>query len=115
MMKCLKLSGSTPYQNRDVRVLCLEPCYPARSMAYPQNAESRGPGGARRSAASASVSQAPFPSAAGTVPASSHRRRGVMPAGVAVPVEALATLRRRLSALPARHPERGAMMPSAGS
>ena len=31
---------------------------------------------------------------------------GVMPKGVAVPVEALAALRRRLAALPARHPER---------
>lgn len=35
-----------------------------------------------------------------------------MPAGVAVPVEALATLRRRLAALPARHPERTALMKS---
>lgn len=35
-----------------------------------------------------------------------------MPKGVAVPVEALATLRRRLAALPARHPERVAMMAS---
>jgi len=35
-----------------------------------------------------------------------------MPKGVAVPVEALATLRRRLAALPARHPERVAMMTS---
>jgi hypothetical protein len=35
-----------------------------------------------------------------------------MPKGVAVPVEALATLRRRLTALPARHPERVAMMTS---
>ena len=35
-----------------------------------------------------------------------------MPVGVAVPVEALATLRRRLVALPARHPERGVLMKS---
>jgi hypothetical protein len=35
-----------------------------------------------------------------------------MPKGVAVPVEALAILRRRLAALPARHPERVAMMAS---
>ncbi len=35
-----------------------------------------------------------------------------MPMGVAVPIEALATLRRRLAALPARHPERGALMKS---
>lgn len=33
-----------------------------------------------------------------------------MPVGVAVPVEALATLRRRLAALPPRHPERGVLM-----
>jgi len=32
------------------------------------------------------------------------------PAGVAVPIEALATLRRRLAALPNRHPERKALM-----
>ena len=35
-----------------------------------------------------------------------------MPMGSAVPVEALATLRRRLAALPARHPERGVAMKS---
>ncbi len=35
-----------------------------------------------------------------------------MPKGVAVPVEALATLRRRLAVLPPRHPERVAMMTS---
>jgi hypothetical protein len=35
-----------------------------------------------------------------------------MPMGGAVPVEALATLRRRLAALPARHPERGVAMKS---
>jgi len=35
-----------------------------------------------------------------------------MPKGVAVPVEALAALRRRLAALPARHPARVAMMAS---
>ena len=35
-----------------------------------------------------------------------------MPKGVAVPVEALAALRRRLASLPARHPERVAMMAS---
>jgi hypothetical protein len=35
-----------------------------------------------------------------------------MPMGGAVPVEALATLRRRLAALPARHPERGVAMRS---
>ena len=35
-----------------------------------------------------------------------------MPKGSAVPVEALSTLRRRLMALPARHPERGALMRS---
>ncbi len=35
-----------------------------------------------------------------------------MPKGVAVPVEALAALRRRLAALPARHPERVAVMTS---
>ncbi len=35
------------------------------------------------------------------------------PAGVAVPVEALATLRRRLAALPNRHPERKALLLSA--
>jgi hypothetical protein len=35
-----------------------------------------------------------------------------MPIGGAVPVEALATLRRRLAALPARHPERGVLMKS---
>ena len=32
------------------------------------------------------------------------------PAGVAVPIEALATFRRRLAALPNRHPERKAML-----
>ncbi len=37
-----------------------------------------------------------------------------MPAGFAVPVEALASLRRRLAALPARHPERTALMRSTG-
>ena len=37
-----------------------------------------------------------------------------MPAGVAVPVEALASLRRRLAALPARHPERTTLMRSTG-
>jgi hypothetical protein len=35
-----------------------------------------------------------------------------MPAASAVPVEALATLRRRLTALPARHPERAVLMAS---
>jgi hypothetical protein len=35
-----------------------------------------------------------------------------MPKGVAVPVEALATLRRHLAALPERHPERGALIKS---
>jgi hypothetical protein len=35
-----------------------------------------------------------------------------MPIGGAVPVEALAALRRRLAALPARHPERGVLMKS---
>lgn len=35
-----------------------------------------------------------------------------MPKGVAVPAEALATLHRRLAALPARHPERKALMAS---
>jgi hypothetical protein len=35
-----------------------------------------------------------------------------MPAASAVPVEALATLRRRLAALPARHPERAVLMTS---
>ena len=35
-----------------------------------------------------------------------------MPKGVAVPAEALATLHRRLAALPARHPERTALMAS---
>ena len=35
-----------------------------------------------------------------------------MPKGVAVPAEALATLHRRLAALPARHPERAALMAS---
>lgn len=32
--------------------------------------------------------------------------------GVAVPIEAIATLRRRLAALPARHPERKPLMAS---
>jgi DNA invertase Pin-like site-specific DNA recombinase len=40
-----------------------------------------------------------------------HRRR-VMPKGVAVPVEALATLRRHLAALPERHPERSVLIKS---
>lgn len=35
-----------------------------------------------------------------------------MPAASVVPVEALATLRRRLAALPARHPERAVLMTS---
>jgi hypothetical protein len=35
-----------------------------------------------------------------------------MPAASAVPVEALATLRRRLAALSARHPERAVLMTS---
>jgi hypothetical protein len=35
-----------------------------------------------------------------------------MPTGVAVPVEAVATLRRRLASLPARHPERKLLMAS---
>jgi hypothetical protein len=35
-----------------------------------------------------------------------------MPMGVAVPIEALATLRRHLAALPARHPERSVLMKS---
>ena len=35
-----------------------------------------------------------------------------MPMGNAVPVEALAALRRRLSTLPGRHPERGILMQS---
>ena len=33
-----------------------------------------------------------------------------MGAGVTIPVEAIVTLRRRLSALPARHPERGPLL-----
>lgn len=33
-----------------------------------------------------------------------------MGAGVAIPVEAIVTLRRRLLALPARHPERGPLL-----
>lgn len=37
-----------------------------------------------------------------------------MPVGVAVPVEALTTLRRRLAALPDRHPERAALLKSTG-
>lgn len=36
----------------------------------------------------------------------------MMPAGVAVPIEAIATLRRRLDSLPARHPERKPLMAS---
>ena len=40
------------------------------------------------------------------VPRLATGRGRVMPAGVAVPIEAIATLRRRLAALPARHPER---------
>src|SRR5512134_1808491 len=35
-----------------------------------------------------------------------------MPAGVAVPIEAIATLRRRLASLPVRHPERKPLMSS---
>jgi hypothetical protein len=35
-----------------------------------------------------------------------------MPMGVGVPIEALATLRRHLSSLPARHPQRGVLMKS---
>jgi len=35
-----------------------------------------------------------------------------MPTGSAVPIEALATLRRRLAALPARHPDRKQLMDS---
>jgi hypothetical protein len=35
-----------------------------------------------------------------------------MTAGVAVPIEALATLRRRLAALPGRHPQRETLMRS---
>ena len=35
-----------------------------------------------------------------------------MPAGVAVPIETIATLRRRLASLPARHPERKLLMAS---
>ena len=35
-----------------------------------------------------------------------------MPTGVAVPIEAIATLRRRLASLPARHLERKALMAS---
>ena len=33
-----------------------------------------------------------------------------MSAGVTVPIEAIVTLRRRLSSLPARHPERGPLL-----
>ena len=36
----------------------------------------------------------------------------MMTAGVAVPIEALATLRRRLAALPGRHPQRAALLSS---
>ena len=36
----------------------------------------------------------------------------MMTAGVAVPIEALATLRRRLAALPGRHPQREALLSS---
>jgi hypothetical protein len=35
-----------------------------------------------------------------------------MPAGITVPVEAIATLRRRLASLPPRHPERKPLMAS---
>ena len=35
-----------------------------------------------------------------------------MSAGVTVPIEAIVTLRRRLAALPARHPERQPLMTS---
>ena len=35
-----------------------------------------------------------------------------MSAGVTVPIEAIVTLRRRLAALPARHPERQPLMAS---
>jgi hypothetical protein len=35
-----------------------------------------------------------------------------MGAGVAVPLEAIATLRRRLAALPSRHPERQVLLAS---
>ena len=35
-----------------------------------------------------------------------------MVASVAVPIEALATLRRRLAALPGRHPQRELLLPS---
>jgi hypothetical protein len=35
-----------------------------------------------------------------------------MPTGVAVPIEAIVTLRRRLASLPARHPERKPLMSS---
>ena len=38
-----------------------------------------------------------------------------MPAGVAVPIEAIATLRRRLASLPARHPERKLLMASSAA
>jgi hypothetical protein len=37
---------------------------------------------------------------------------GMMTAGVTVPIEALATLRRRLAALPGRHPQREALLSS---
>jgi hypothetical protein len=36
----------------------------------------------------------------------------MMTAGVAVPIEALATLRRRLAALPGRHPQRETLLSS---
>ena len=42
----------------------------------------------------------------------SDNRRRVMPKGSAVPIEALSALRRRLAALPVRHPERGVLMTS---
>ena len=47
-----------------------------------------------------------------TTPAFVRHRRRMMPKGVAVPVEALTTLRRRLAGPPDRHPERSALVKS---
>ena len=74
-----------------------------------RDTEGGGTGGAGRHAPT-------WPEARRTNPAWSQSpprsRRRLMPKGVAVPAEALATLHRRLAALPARHPERTALMAS---
>ena len=84
--------------------------HPLHLRQRQRHAEGRGPGRARRHASSWYSQREPLHP---LLPASRHSNAtsgDVMPRGGGVPAEALSALRRRLVALPARHPERSALI-----